>query len=188
MKRLQAAGINPAMAYSKGTINNVQGQTAKYQSSRLDQPKIPAMQMPTGIINTYQDTRMKNAQISNVEQSTSNLATQNAINVLREAGLSEDNKSKIRNNLINEKYQANAARLTNELRTKQGTLLDKKVEYQTELNRLAKEGLSPTSNNFRNIIESLWNKYKETQAAMPKDWMKMSDAELWEFMKSQQNR
>ncbi len=190
MDRLKAAGINPHMAYAKGTINNVASGAPKYSSSRLDNVQVPHQKIPTGTIQNYQDTAMRSAQLDNVKQATANARTTNAINVLRQAGLNEDNKAKIRNNIVNDEYRAEGARLINDLRTRQGSLISLKANYQTELNRMARLNLSPSSNGWIAAFDRVLQAYKLLTGKDDKNYPKLSgtDEELWEQMKKNQNR
>lgn len=76
MQRLKDAGLNPNLVYGTGAAT---GQTSPiqregispYQSTRTDSNQsIPNIQ---GVIGTYQDMRMKNAQIDNLEAQNTNI-------------------------------------------------------------------------------------------------------------------
>lgn len=82
MKRFKEAGLNPNLIYGKGTPGNVSSPSAspqlgKYVASRQDfnpEPLDPMM-----MLSTFQDVRMKNAQIDNVKESTRHIQTKNLL-------------------------------------------------------------------------------------------------------------
>lgn len=72
MARLKRAGINPAMAFSKGSVQN---------TAQLEKPPGFDFNVPNPLEQSskYQDTRVKRAQVDNLE-AQNNLIKQQAIN------------------------------------------------------------------------------------------------------------
>lgn len=74
MKRLKEAGINPHMAYGKGSMTNTSsGNLPKYQAPKVDYSQVSgplnmshAMSAVGGAISKYQDIALKQAQVDNV--------------------------------------------------------------------------------------------------------------------------
>jgi len=62
MARLREAGLNPAMIYGSGGAKTQASTSPKYQAPRADYRSELALPL-TGLVNQYQDFRMKNAQI-----------------------------------------------------------------------------------------------------------------------------
>ena len=65
MERLKSAGINPHMAYAKGTINNVAAKPGEF----------PAAAAPNleGVLSQFADISVKQAQANNLKAQTENL-------------------------------------------------------------------------------------------------------------------
>lgn len=78
--RFDAAGLNPNLMYGQGSPGN-QTQAAKYEAPTLDY-RTPAIDFPS-VISEYQDFQMKQAQIENIEASTSNVMEQNMLRKLQ---------------------------------------------------------------------------------------------------------
>lgn len=69
MARLREAGLNPHLVYGSGQVaGNTSGQMPKYQQVRSDYSSRQPLFNPMQILDAYQNTRMKSAEIDLVEQ------------------------------------------------------------------------------------------------------------------------
>jgi hypothetical protein len=84
MKRLESAGLNPNLVYGKGA-DNVATQMPKYHNyeTPVHVPQLSFGQAVTSAIGTYQDFRMKEAQIQHMRQQNQVLAQQAQLTSLR---------------------------------------------------------------------------------------------------------
>lgn len=76
MARLQKAGLNPHLMYGKGTVGNATSMP-QYQAPRQEHPHIPLGKLPA--YEEYQNIRMRDAQIDNLEQYGKNLKQERAL-------------------------------------------------------------------------------------------------------------
>lgn len=82
MERLKMAGLNPALVYGKGTIDNQTGSVRSTEAKSWN-PQAPAFnfgQAAEAGISAYYDSRIKNQQVDN-------LKTQNTVNINQAANL-----------------------------------------------------------------------------------------------------
>ena len=68
MERFKAAGLNPNLVYSQGNNGNA-GSIQTYTAPTYKQDYKPIVDLPTAL-SVYQDFRVKQAQIDNVEAQT----------------------------------------------------------------------------------------------------------------------
>lgn len=69
MKRLKAAGLNPNMVYGSGSAAGMAaGQLPKYNAPTLDYNYLPPVQDVPGMIERFQDFRLRGAQIRNTDE------------------------------------------------------------------------------------------------------------------------
>lgn len=69
MKRLKKAGLNPNLVYGTGSATQASGQIPKYSVAKHTSQAIPTPDVMSEL-NKYHDTKMKKAQINNVEANT----------------------------------------------------------------------------------------------------------------------
>jgi len=149
MARFQDAGLNPNLIYGQGTHGNATS------SVTSDKPRIhkPNYQLPKlQTLSMYNDLRLKNAQIDNVQQQTEYQNARTTGQGIMNDILNQDLNRKTRGNRIGDEYDAEMARLTYDTtKTKEeNTRLEKEAkqihnkmlnedldlkEYQTELRR-----------------------------------------------------
>jgi len=68
MQRLKEAGINPHMAHGSGSVSNTSSSTLpKYQAPKQDFSGRDPLINPLQILGAFQDFKLKNAQIDNVQ-------------------------------------------------------------------------------------------------------------------------
>lgn len=66
MARLKNAGLNPNLVYGHGATGNMATQLPQYQAPRVEYKTPPPVDLPS-MLNTYQDFRLKQAQLDNME-------------------------------------------------------------------------------------------------------------------------
>lgn len=93
MQRLQDAGINPHMAYSKGSVSNTSGTAPTYQAEGQNVGLSTALN-PMGIISAYQGVRQTNAQVDNLQKQTeltsAKANTENLVQLAKGVGILND--------------------------------------------------------------------------------------------------
>lgn len=87
MGRLQAAGLNPNLVYDKGTVSgNTTTAGPRYEAPSVDmRQKLNLGNAAAEIIDTYQNLRMKRAQVDNIEAQTQAVQEQTNLTAIERA-------------------------------------------------------------------------------------------------------
>lgn len=85
MERLHKAGLNPNLVYGTGAVGNTSGQLPKYNAPKMEAPQIQFNAAEA--ITAYQNVKMQQTQINNIEQDTKNKALEAGIKAAQEAGM-----------------------------------------------------------------------------------------------------
>ena len=166
MARLAEAGLNPNLVYGQG-VTGATGQARempKYQAPRPGiSPTAVNMNLP-GILSTYQDMQMKDAQIDNVKELTKSNLYQNIVDFYS-IGSDIERRKKLAEQAGN---RAEATRLSNELRSInlliEQTLLESGIQVSRRTKELEKtEGQIKLMNKQTELISKdlqyyFWNK------------------------------
>jgi len=187
MQRYRDAGLNPHLIYGQGTPGN-QTQIAEYQAPRANYQNVQPVQLPADSMATtiaeFQDYRLKNAQIDNVNAATKSTEAETVLKYLREQGILSDNSKKyLEAQLLTETYdyQKDAAKLKNRQmeqdyqRGKQNmtktekemVLTDLKSEFQRYKNTWEKYGLSGRDRLYVKAVVMLLE-----EMGLDVDWVK----------------
>jgi hypothetical protein len=75
MARLKAAGLNPNLVYGNGAVGNSSGSTPKFQAPTADFTGNQPLRLPSipETLGMYQDFKMRQAQIENIQAQTENV-------------------------------------------------------------------------------------------------------------------
>ena len=144
MARLKSAGLNPRMIYGSGAASATgqATQLPKYTAPKADYSQVQPYQiMP--VISQYQDVRLKNAQIDNVEALTKRADQQNALLGVQKV-LTETKTDEIKRNI-----EVLGERL-------KGLQYDN--DYKKFVSDLAKDGWTVRDPKYLRVI---WTKLKQ---------------------------
>jgi len=155
MKRLQEAGLNRNLVYGSGNVaGNTSGQTPHYQNPRMDYMG----QLPVDVggaanaLQTYQDIRLKEAQIDNVKASTVNTGQRTTSELIKGSNyLTDGQKKQLELSTARELQQTHIQAGRTELEIAKQKLtteqkrqisMDLKNEYQKMMNDWAERGVT----------------------------------------------
>jgi hypothetical protein len=175
MARYSAAGLNPNLIYGSGSASAGNASSMPhYQAPRVDYAgRSPLADIP-GIISMYQDFKLKNAQIDNVEAATRNVeartATEGYNAFLREmqgktADYNLENKAPYQTGILGNQAMASEAKLQQEW---QKLKLMKQSEVLNNLQaRYAEKRLTSVDiDNEKRQAELLFQKYRNAWMGM----------------------
>lgn len=159
MARLRQAGINPNMAFMRGTINNVSSnQTPKYQAPSMSMSE--AVPMTAGVLNQYQDYQIKGAQYDNLKAQEESIQLNNT-------------KQKLMNRLLLETlpFRKDLPKLDLEIKSRIRSMKD--LENQ----------LFQETYNYRKGKVKADSEILSSQADMWKDYINPADAVWYRLIK-----
>lgn len=73
LERLKEAGLNPNLIYGNGSVPNTSAPAPRSADTSNIKPMVDVPALVSGAIASYQDTRLRNAQIENIEAQTANI-------------------------------------------------------------------------------------------------------------------
>lgn len=90
MQRLKDAGLNPNLMYGQGNTGNTANQLPRYQAPTYHQDVDPSVDLPSAL-SQYQDFRIKDAQVSNMEAQRNNIQAETLIKALQAKAIAAQN-------------------------------------------------------------------------------------------------
>ena len=139
MERLKISVLNSNLVYCTGAVGNKSGQLPKYNAPKMEAPQIQFSAAEA--INTYQNVKMQNAQINNIEQDTKNKALEAGIKAAQEAGML------IRNSKSQFDYDLAKTLKQNSLDVANYTL--QKLKGDVSIQKLSKEQINQQIKNMK---------------------------------------
>lgn len=164
MQRFKEAGLNPNLIYGQGTHGNA-GVVTPSQQPRINKPQFGVPKL--NILDAYNDIRLKDAQVDNIQQQTEYQQQRTTGQKIMNNVLDQTLLGKKRENDIGEQFDHQIARLN--YNTKKTEYDNKKLEqtakeiqndigrqnlalaeYHTELR--TKYGLEPSDDLYRRVM------------------------------------
>lgn len=155
MARLEAAGLNKNLVYGSGNVaGNTSSQTPHYQNPRMDfMGQLPVDVTGTAsVLQTYQDMRLREAQIDNVKANTVNTGQRTTSELIKASNyLTDGQKKQLELSTARELQQTHiqagrteleAAKQRMTTEQKRQMALDLKNEYQKMMNQWAERGVT----------------------------------------------
>lgn len=188
-QRLKDAGLNPALMYKNGAGSggNTSTTQPKYNAIRQDY-NYKAVQVPQAI-SMFQDLKMKNAQIDNVQAQTQNIQTRTGVTRILEsltgtkaeqAGFSLKKDRELypyQKSVMSSKQDQEIQRMKNmvesgKLTKQQIKSVEEDITKKSRENSWRKEGITPQDNVlFRIMLEYFKNPNKQSNMSM-EEWEK----------------